>query len=123
VFNMDDAKPRADGRPGVSINGLIPNVLFVSRFPRSIRREDVEAHMTQFGTISDVTVRGEIAFVDFVDAADAMKAKIATHRHPGLGSDSLICDFKKDKPFTAKVIHNNSDDNHESGPLSLSDAA
>lgn len=72
-------------------------MLFVSRFRRDTTVRDIEDLMHPFGPTTAVTIRDNIAFVDFVSAEDAAKAKEACHYHPGLGSDSLIVDFKKDR--------------------------
>jgi len=95
-----DIKRRSDGRVGIVVNGIIPNVLFISRFGRGTTKHDVEELMRKYGPTSDITVRDNIAFVDFVNDADAEKAKNELHYHPGLNSDSLIVDFKKDKPMS-----------------------
>jgi len=98
-------KRRSDGREGVVINGIIPNVLFISRFARGTTKQDVEDIMSRFGPTSDITVRDTIAFVDFVNEEDAKRAKNELHYHPGLGSDSLIVDYKKDRPQTRAQVN------------------
>lgn len=73
------------------------NVLFVSRFARGTTIKDIEDMMKPFGVTTEIAIRDNIAFVDFATPDEAAKAKEACHRHPGLGSDSLIVDFKKDR--------------------------
>lgn len=89
----DESKQKTDDQPMV---GIVPNVLFISRFRRETTVRDIEELMKPYGATADITIRDNIAFVDFLNAEDAAKAKHACHYHPGLGSDSLIVDFKKD---------------------------
>ena len=54
--------------------------------------------MNEYGETLEInmTRNGNIAFVDFIDAESALKAKNALHHTPGLGSESLVVDYKKD---------------------------
>jgi len=99
--NEKIVKIRNDGRAGIVVNGIIPNVLFVSRFGRGLSKDDFLELFNKFGETSDITVRDNIAFVDFRNPEDAKAAKEALHRKAGLRSDSLVVDFKKDRPETA----------------------
>lgn len=54
--------------------------------------------MNKYGKTTLITLcENNIAFVDFESPDDAAKAKEALHRQPGLGTDSLIVDFKRDQ--------------------------
>lgn len=76
--------------------GIIAHVLFVSRFHfASTTAKHVRELMEPFGKLKDVVMKSTLAFVDFEKDEDAIKAKYSLHRRPGLGSDSLIVDFKK----------------------------
>lgn len=77
--------------------GAPTNVLFISRFTRTTSEKDIEDLLKPFGPIENVVIRDKIAFVGFVNVKDAELAKQTCHYKPGLGSDSLIVDFKKDR--------------------------
>lgn len=77
--------------------GFISNILFISRFRYSSTSEsDIRKLLETFGKVTNIIRKEKLAFVEFESAEDAAKAKQALHYHPGLGSDSLIVDFKKD---------------------------
>jgi hypothetical protein len=101
----DESKLKNDSEQNAA--GIVPNVLFISRFRRDTTVRDIEELMKPYGATADITIRDTIAFVDFLNAEDAAKAKHACHYSPGLGSDSLIVDFKKDPrdrpPFSGRV--------------------
>lgn len=81
------------------------NVLFVSRYRYAGTTENhIREAFEQFGPVKDVALKTNFSFVEFVNLEDAQKAKHNMHRHPGLGSESLIVDFKKDGQ--PKVITN-----------------
>ena len=75
----------------------IQNVLFVSRYghTKPIYERDIEEIFRPYGSFQRVTMKGPIAFVDFVNAEDAARAKKELHQTPALNSDSIIVDFKK----------------------------
>lgn len=75
----------------------IQNVLFVSRYghTKPINEEDIEDIFRPYGSFLRVTMKGVIAFVDFENAEDAVRAKKELHQTPNLNSDSIIVDFKK----------------------------
>ncbi len=89
-------KPRTDGGVGVSVNGFIPNVIFISRFALTTTVADIEEFMGKFGAMKEVSIKGSIAFVEYERDEDAAAAKEACHRQPGLGTQNLIVDFKRD---------------------------
>lgn len=79
---------------------IIPNMLFVSRFKHgSTTKEHVQELFAPYGPIKNIIVREKLAFVEYVAPEDAAKAKHAIHYGAGLGSDSLIVDFKKANGF------------------------
>ncbi len=98
-------KPRTDGGVGVSINGFIPNVLFISRFAPNTDKYEIEDFMGKFGPTTEVVIKGSIAFAEYERAEDATVAKETLHLQPGLGSDKLVVDFKRDeyRPAMNKV--------------------
>jgi hypothetical protein len=75
--------------------GIVENVLFLSRFRPDISKAEIREVMSKFGQTLDINILGNIAFVDFVNAEDALVAKQNLHHQPGLGAESLIVDFKK----------------------------
>lgn len=78
------------------VNGIIPNVLFLSRFSiLTTTISQIRELCEKYGPTMDISLKGKIAFVDFVHSEDASKAKSDLHHNAFLGSDSLICDFKK----------------------------
>eukprot|EP01038_Epipyxis_sp_PR26KG_P012107 gene12107-16204_t len=77
-------------------DGLDPNILFISRFAHNIYKPEVANLFGKYGKILNIVLRGKIAFVEFDSAEDAYKAKNGLHLAPGLGSDSLIVDYKKE---------------------------
>lgn len=80
---------------------IIPQMLFVSRFRHgSTTKEQVQDYFAPYGPIKKIIVHEKIAFVEYVNPEDAAKAKHATHYAAGLGSDSLIVDFKKANPVS-----------------------
>lgn len=85
------------GEEGKKEENYFLNVLFVSRYRYSNTTENhIREAFEQFGPIKDIFVKTNFSFVEFVNPEDAHKAKHSMHHHPGLGSDSLIVDFKKD---------------------------
>lgn len=105
--NRDDEKiikPRTDGGVGVSVNGYIPNVIFISRFVPTISKSEIEDFMGRFGTITEVIIKGLIAFVEFERAEDATAAKETCHMQPGLGAQTLVVDFKRDTYIPAVKV-------------------
>lgn len=72
------------------------NILFVSKYPESIEEEDLRKLFSPFGEILSITIRmSGISFVEFKETSCAVNAKYSCHLKPGLGSRSLIVDFKK----------------------------
>jgi hypothetical protein len=75
----------------------IPNVLFITRFnPNHVSQGDIEQHFHSYGNLKNIVINDKVAFVEFETEEQAHAAKHGTHYQPGLGSDSLIVDFKKD---------------------------
>ena len=95
--NQENGQSRYNGKSRVVVNGLVPNVLFVSRFGRATTKSEVEELFNKYGPTLDITIKENIAFVDFKNPEDATRAKSELHFRPNLNSDSLIVDFKKDK--------------------------
>jgi hypothetical protein len=82
----------------------IPNVLFITRFnPNHVSQGDIEQHFHSYGNLKNIVINDKVAFVEFETEEQAHAAKHGTHYQPGLGSDSLIVDFKKDNK--EKVSH------------------
>lgn len=76
--------------------GIIPQVLFVTRFKWSTTNEaSVREIMEPFGPLKSVHMKPKACFVEFDDAAHAHVAKHTLHCRAGLGTDSLIVDFKQ----------------------------
>lgn len=77
---------------------IFPNILFIARFKWG---ETTEAQIRElfepFGTIVSVSLKQKVAFIEFEKEEDAANAKTTLHYNAGLGSDSLIVDFKKDE--------------------------
>lgn len=80
----DNRHESYDHRGALLVDGIYPCVLFVSRFGRGTTKEDVQEFMSKFGPTTAVTVRDNIAFVDFANAEDAKKAKEACHYNAGI---------------------------------------
>jgi hypothetical protein len=97
-------KPRTDGGIGVSVNGYIPNVIFISRFAPGMGKGELENFMSKFGAITEVSIKGAIAFVEFERAEDATTAKHTCHMHSGLGADTLVVDFKRDQYVPSRKV-------------------
>jgi hypothetical protein len=97
-------KPRTDGGIGVSVNGYIPNVIFISRFAPGMGKGELENFMGKFGAITEVSIKGAIAFVEFERAEDASNAKHTCHMHSGLGADTLVVDFKRDQYVPSRKV-------------------
>lgn len=85
------------------VNGIYPNILFMSRFSLTTSKEDIRILCDKYGKTLDISIKDNIAFVDFENAEDAKRAKEECHHHAVLGSDSLICDFKKQKVFNVRA--------------------
>eukprot|EP01039_Chlorochromonas_danica_P008437 gene8437-9303_t len=81
--------------PIIIPRGVIPHVLFVSRFQPSVTEEEIKATFERFGPVRSMVHKTTVAFIEFEKAEDAYKAKHALHRTPCLGTDSLVVDFKK----------------------------
>lgn len=79
------------------VNGIYPNILFFSRFHESTTKNDIRELCEKYGPTTDISIKENIAFVDFKDEKDARRAKEELHRQPHLGSSSVICDYKKQK--------------------------
>jgi hypothetical protein len=97
--NLAD-QPLSEPRNNAALsNVILPNVLFIARFKWG---ETTEASIREFfepyGTITAVDLKQKVAFITFEKDEDAANAKTTLHYTPGLGSDSLIVDFKKDEP-------------------------
>jgi hypothetical protein len=76
---------------------IVPNVLFISRFRLgSTNEKDVKDLFERFGSLLSINLRHKVVYVEYENDEDAKKAKFETHNNPGLGSDSLIVDFKKE---------------------------
>jgi RNA recognition motif-containing protein len=76
---------------------IVPNVLFVSRFRfGSTTEPEIKRHFEKYGSIKSVSLRHKVAYVEYENDDDAKQAKQDAHYKPGLGSDSLIVDFKKE---------------------------
>jgi hypothetical protein len=92
-----------------AVDGVFPNVLFITRFARGTTKEAIEELMNSFGVTTFITFKETMAFVDFANVDDAANAKKALHGNPGLGSNALIVDFKKDNSASfQKVSHRTS---------------
>lgn len=84
-------------RHAPNAEGIVDNVLFLSRFAFSTTVDEIRATLSKFGPLGDISITngGKIAFIDFVNAEDCLRAKNELHGQPGFGNDSLIADFKK----------------------------
>ena len=66
-----------------------------------IGESDIRSYFSSFGPIIEVQMKVDLnrndpfAFVIFESVEDAAAARNALHRTPGLGSNSLIVDFKR----------------------------
>jgi RNA recognition motif-containing protein len=49
----------------VNDQGIVENVLFLSRFNFDTSKEDIRHLLSQFGPTLDININGKIAFVDF----------------------------------------------------------
>jgi hypothetical protein len=77
--------------------GTIPQVLFITRFKLAKTTEkNIRELVEPFGSLKSVHIKPKSVFVEFFNVEDAHKAKHSLHCRPGLGSDSLIVDFKQD---------------------------
>ncbi len=76
--------------------GAVPKVIFVTRFNWTTTTErSIRELMESFGPLVSVHLKQKSAFIEFVNAEDAHMAKHTLHCRAGLGSDSLIVDFKQ----------------------------
>jgi len=78
---------------------IFPNILFIYGHKyHSVSASQIREHFEPFGKVLDVSCRSNLAFVKFERAEDAARAKSELHRRPGLGSPTIIVDYKKDIP-------------------------
>lgn len=108
IYPGDDNSNQADRplhepRGTISAAGgtvaIFPNVLFIARFKWGETTEtQIRELFEPFGNILSVSLKQKVAFIEFEKAEDAANAKSTLHYKSGLGSDSLIVDFKKDEP-------------------------
>jgi hypothetical protein len=97
------ASPHPDDRQSIHKDlpdeirpGVIPHVLFVSRYRQgTTTEEEVRDLMNQHGKVRDIVFKTAVSFIEFERPEDAMAAKHALHRSANLGSDSIVVDFKK----------------------------
>jgi hypothetical protein len=94
--NDDTTKPKTL-MPDANGDIINPNVLFISRFRFGTTTEaDIKKHFDKYGPIKSVVLRHKVAYVEYENEEDAKRAKHDAHHQPGLGSDSVIVDFKKE---------------------------
>lgn len=77
------------------VNGLSTCVLFLSKFPSTVTKQEIKELCEKYGKTSDISLKDTFAFVDFENAEEAAIAKKAMHGQSLLGTNYLICDFKK----------------------------
>lgn len=78
---------------------IFPTILFIYGHRYNVvTSKQIREHFEPFGKIRDVSCRSNLAFVEFEKAEDAARAKAELHRKPGLGSPTIIVDYKKDIP-------------------------
>lgn len=76
----------------------VSRFLYLTRFNPSISEKEIENVMSAYGKVTAVFIRGKNAFVDFETEDEAVAARNALLHKPELGAESLIVDFKNDKP-------------------------
>jgi len=91
---------KSNTRHAPNADGVIDNVLFLSKFALSTTVEEFRTTLSKYGPLGPISITsgGTIAFIDFVNAEDCLRAKNDLHQKPGFGTDSLIADFKKPSP-------------------------
>ena len=94
-LSAEDISNIRDRRRLGNSQGVVEHVLFISRFSPETTKQDIKDLFAPFGSLGDINIMTNIAFIDFANAEDASKAKFALHHRPGLGCESLIVDFKK----------------------------
>jgi hypothetical protein len=107
--NEEDVSPTTEEVviPDTLPEGRVVTILYVSRFHYASTTEPmVREFFEKFGPLKTIAMKPTAAFVEFEKSEDSIKAKYNSHRRPGLGSDSLIVDFRLDyaqQDFVARV--------------------
>lgn len=94
-----EAQPTEEKKESAEEYKIFPNILFIYGHKyNSVSAREIRKHFEPFGKVRDVSCRSNLAFVEFENAEDAARAKAELHRQPGLGSPTIIVDYKKDIP-------------------------
>lgn len=114
LTNTEEVKIEGEGAADEEQHKIFPNILFIygHRY-NTVSSKQIREHFEPFGKIREISCRSQLAFVEFENAEDAQRAKDELHRKPGLGSPTIIVDFKKDIPpkvLTRFILLNSMDD-------------